>query len=105
MIPDLPPDAERLLQKLADRKYRNSWAITGEFLKELGFDSESALATAVCRLDAHAREHEDQWGKNGPIIYIEEHRLVPGPFMKDCWGYYRAERRYAAEIERERTQD
>lgn len=94
MIPDLPPDAERLLQKLAEREYRNSCDITEELLKELGFDSESALAAAVSCLAAHAHDHKDQWG-NGPIIYIdeEERRLVPGPFMKVCWGRYQAERR------------
>ncbi len=110
MIPDLSPDAELLLQKLADKARRDKsigpYRITEELLKELGFDSEKALAKAVNCLHAHAHDFKAQWG-NGPIVRIEEEsdELVPGPFMKDCWGYYRAERRYAAEIERERTQD
>jgi len=110
MIPNLPPDAERLLQKLAEKARRGKsigpYRITEELLKELGFHSEAALAKAVNCLHAHAHDFKAQWG-NGPIVRIDEEsdELVPGPFMKACWGKYREDRRYAAEIERERTQD
>lgn len=96
-IPKLRQDAEQLLCRLANKlsnRYQDQIDINDDLLKELGFDSEEALQTAVDCLFRLA--HEYNWDGRPPLICIENKNLIPGPFIEDAWSIYQAWREFEA---------
>jgi len=99
-IPRLRPDAEQLLQRLAEMRttngYQQCYEINKDLLEKLGFADEEKLKEAAQSLDGHAHDYKDFWQGHPPVIDVKDDvspKMLNAPsFIRKSWESYQTRR-------------